>query len=69
MNTWKLQKLPVSFNFETKQVLKSLPSAYFSLAELKRIAASIPDQNILINTLGLLVDNARSPQSTTLRQA
>ena len=53
MNTWKLQKLPISFNFETKQVLKSLPSAYFALAELKGIAASIPNQNILINTLGL----------------
>lgn len=53
MNTWKLEKLPISFNFETKQVLKSLPSAYFALAELKGIAASIPDQKILINTLGL----------------
>lgn len=53
MNSWNLQKLPISFNFETKQVLKSLPSAYFALAELKGIAASIPNQNILINTLGL----------------
>ena len=53
MNTWKLQKLPLSFNFETKKVLKALPSAYFALAELKGIAASIPNQNILINTLGL----------------
>lgn len=53
MNTWKLQKLPISFNFETKQVLKSLPSAYFALAELKGIVASIPNQSILINTLGL----------------
>lgn len=53
MKTWKLEKLPVSFNFETKQVLKSLPAAYFALAELKGIAASIPNQNILINTLGL----------------
>lgn len=53
MKTWKLQQLPLSFNFETKQVLKSLPAAYFALAELKGIAASIPNQNILINTLGL----------------
>ena len=49
----KLEELPISSNFETKQVLKSLPSAYFALAELKSIAASIPNQNILINTLGL----------------
>lgn len=53
MSSWKLQKLPASLNFETKQVLKSLPSAYFALAELKVIAASIPNQKILINTLGL----------------
>ncbi|MDD4216939.1 MAG: Fic/DOC family N-terminal domain-containing protein [Bacteroidales bacterium] len=30
-----------------------MPSAHFALAELKGIAASIPNQNILINTLGL----------------
>lgn len=53
MNSWKLQKLPVSFDFESKKVLKALPSAHFALAELKGIAASIPNQNILINTLGL----------------
>ena len=53
MNTWKLQKLPISFDFETKSVLKALPAAYFALAELKGIAASIPNQTILINTLGL----------------
>ncbi len=53
MNSWKLQKLPVPFDFESKKVLKALPSAHFALAELKGIAASIPNQNILINTLGL----------------
>ena len=53
MTSWKLQKLPISFDFESTKVLKSLPSAYFALAELKGIAASIPNQNILINTLGL----------------
>lgn len=53
MNRWKLQKLPISFDFETKRVLKALPAAYFALAELKGIAASIPNQTILINTLGL----------------
>jgi Fic family protein len=34
-------------------VLKSLPSAHAALAELKGIASTIPNQNILINTLGL----------------
>ncbi len=53
MISWKLEKLPLSFDFETKKVLKALPSAHFALAELKGIAASIPNQNILINTLGL----------------
>ncbi|MBN2777803.1 MAG: Fic family protein [Bacteroidales bacterium] len=53
MTSWKLEKLPLSVDFETKKVLKALPSAHFALAELKGIAASIPNQNILINTLGL----------------
>jgi len=53
MTSWKLQKLPISFDFESKKVLKSLPSAHFALAELKGIAATIPNQKILINTLGL----------------
>ncbi len=53
MTSWKLEKLPLPIDFETKKVLKALPSAHFALAELKGIAASIPNQNILINTLGL----------------
>ncbi len=53
MNTWKLENLPLSIDFETKKVLKALPSAHFALAELKGIASSIPNQSILINTLGL----------------
>jgi Fic family protein len=50
---WKLEKLPVNQDLETKKVLKSLPAAHASLAELKGIASTIPNQNILINTLGL----------------
>lgn len=53
MGSWKLEKLPFSIDFETKKVLKALPAAHFALAELKGIAASIPNQQILINTLGL----------------
>ena len=40
-------------DIETKAVLKSLPSAHAALAELKGIASTIPNQSILINTLGL----------------
>lgn len=50
---WKLKELPLDQDIETKKVLKSLPSAHAALAELKGIASRIPDQNILINTLGL----------------
>lgn len=50
---WKLAELPISLDLETKTVLKSLPPAHSSLAELKGIASTIPNQNILINTLGL----------------
>jgi len=50
---WKLRELPLAVDLETKAVLKSLPSAHAALAELKGIASTIPNQNILINTLGL----------------
>ena len=39
--------------FDTPPILKKLASASRQLAELKGIAASIPNQGILINTLGL----------------
>jgi Fic family protein len=39
--------------FETPALLKKLASASRQLAELKGVAASIPNQGILINTLGL----------------
>ncbi|HUW07676.1 MAG TPA: Fic family protein [Williamwhitmania sp.] len=50
---WILAELPLSIDIETKAVLKSLPSAHASLAELKGIASTIPNQTILLNTLGL----------------
>jgi Fic family protein len=49
----KLLPLPLDWDVETKTVLKSLPSAYAALAELKGIASTMPNQSILINTLGL----------------
>ena len=42
-----------SRRFETPAILKRLASASRSLAELKGVAASIPNQSILINTLSL----------------
>ena len=50
---WKLKELPLTIDVETKAVLKSLPSAHAALAELKGIASTIPNQIILVNTLGL----------------
>ena len=42
-----------SGRFETPAILKALALASRKLAELKGVAASIPNQSILINTLGL----------------
>lgn len=53
MKKWGLTELPLNIDLETKKVLKSLPAAHAALAELKGIASTIPNQNILINTLGL----------------
>lgn len=52
-DNWKLGELPLLINVETTAVLKSLPSAHAALAELKGIASTIPNEIILINTLGL----------------
>ncbi len=49
---WILKELPLTIDIESKAVLKSLPAAHAALAELKGIATTIPNQNILINTLG-----------------
>lgn len=48
-----LKPLPVHFDLETKQVLRRLPAAHAAMAELKVLAETLPDPNILINTLGL----------------
>ena len=53
MATWGLSELPLKIDLETKKVLKALPSPHAALAELKGIASTIPNQSILINTLGL----------------
>ncbi len=48
-----LKKLPLEKDIETKKVLKKLVSVHRALAELKGVAATIPNETILINTLGL----------------
>lgn len=51
--TWQLTFLPLAIELETKAVLKQAALAHRHLAELKGIAATIPNEQILINTLTL----------------
>lgn len=53
MDSENLKKLPLNHDVESRKVLKKLASTHRALAELKGIVSSIPDENILINTLGL----------------
>jgi len=48
-----IQMLPLAIELETKAVLKQAALAHRYLAELKGIASTIPNPNILINTLTL----------------
>jgi len=53
METRKLSKLPLEKEIETKEILKKAAAAHRALAELKGIVSSIPNESILINTMGL----------------
>ena len=53
MKTKELKKLPLENDIESKSILKKLSLTHRALAELKGIVSSIPNENILINTLGL----------------
>ena len=48
-----MKRMPFGGDIESKAVLKRLPSAHRALAELKGVVKSIPNQEILINTLSL----------------
>ncbi len=48
-----LKKLPIEKDIETRKVLKKLVSSHKALAELKGTVVTIPNENILINTLGI----------------
>lgn len=50
---WQPKELPLAIDLESKAVLKRLPRAHAALAELKGIASTMPNQLVLINTLGL----------------
>lgn len=49
----ELKNLPLDFDIESKKVLKAVTEARSALAELKGVVESIPNESILINTLGL----------------
>ncbi len=54
MSQFRLRKLPPEGEIETKAILKQAAQANRRIAELKGISKTIPNQNILINTLPLL---------------
>ncbi|MDR3046568.1 MAG: hypothetical protein LBU51_03015 [Bacteroidales bacterium] len=51
--SYKIPKLPLAIDMETKAVLRQLNLANKKLAELKGVAQTIPNEIILINTLTL----------------
>lgn len=53
MNEYNIPHLPLSYDLETKAVLKQLNQANRRLAELKGVALTIPNENILVSTLTL----------------
>ena len=52
-DTYHIPFLPLPYDLETKAVLKQLVLSNKKLAELKGLAQTIPNENILINTLTL----------------
>jgi Fic family protein len=50
---YQIPYLPLTIDLETKKVLKQTALAHRYLAELKGVAATIPNQSILVSTLTL----------------
>lgn len=50
---YQIPKLPLPYDFETKAILKQVNLANRKLAELKGVALTIPNEQILISTLTL----------------
>ena len=53
MNKYEILALPLKFDLENKTILKQASLAHSQLAELKGVACTIPNENILISTLTL----------------
>lgn len=53
MTQYNIPSLPLPYDLETKAVLKQLNQANRRLAELKGVALTIPNENILVSTLTL----------------
>ena len=66
MNNYHIPTLPLGYDLETKEVLKQLNRANKKLAELKGVALTIPNENILISTLTL--QEAKDSRSRMERQ-
>lgn len=53
MTAYSIPLLPLSYDLETKAILKQLNNANRRLAELKGVAMTIPNENILVSTITL----------------
>ena len=53
MSKYEILELPLKFDLENKAILKQASLAHRQLAELKGVARTIPNENILISTLTL----------------
>lgn len=53
MSEYNIPHLPLAYDLETKAILKQLNQANRRLAELKGVALTIPNENILVSTLTL----------------
>lgn len=56
-----LKKLPLNINLETKKVLKQVNKTSRALGELKGVAKTMPNQNILINAI--MINEAKTSSS------
>lgn len=53
MREYSIPTLPLPYDLETKEILKQLTNSHRRLAELKGVAQTIPNEQILISTLTL----------------
>lgn len=58
--TYNVPMLPTNLDLETKPVLKATLKAYKALSDLRREAARVPNQGILVDTLSLQEAKASS---------